>query len=358
MAQVKLFRKDDLTGFTVDRKRADLLIQTAGYTESYEEALAASTTLGGANYTGTAATPTQSGSTQLTKQSDSTQLTESAKNRIAEIGKLKFGSLLSQSLLDVWVENYLKSGEDESTAISAVRQTPEYKQAFAGNLNPDGATVKYTEAEYRQIEDGYRRKIESININPDVILTAERKQQLIENIVSPDELGSRIESVRSNVLGSIPEVKEFYLRNFNRVLTDEEILVSAIDPQIGQDIISGTISSTDIVAERIETAQIGAEALLAGEDISVEVAEQLKDLGLSVSAARRGFQQVRSIQQQALSQGRNVPTIQDIIEGTELGQSEELREVINIIRQQESASAVSLGATQATTGAVTGLIES
>ena len=59
MAQVKLFRKDDLTGFTVDRKRADLLIQTAGYTESYEEALAASTTLGGVNYTGTADTPTQ-----------------------------------------------------------------------------------------------------------------------------------------------------------------------------------------------------------------------------------------------------------------------------------------------------------
>jgi len=348
MAQVKLFRKDDLTGFTVDRKRADLLIETAGYTESYDEALAASTTLGGVNYTGTADTPTQS---------DSIQLTDAAKNRIAEQGKLKFGNLLSQSLLDVWVENYLKFGEDESSAIAAVRQTPEYKQAFAGNLNPDGATVKYSEAEYRQIEDGYKRKIEAINVNPDVILTPERKAQLIENVVSPDELGARIEAVRGDVLGSIPEVKEFYLRNFNRVLTDEEILVSAIDPQIGQDIISGTISSRDIVAERIETAQIGAEALLAGEDISVEVAEQLKDLGLSVSAARRGFQQVRSIQQQALAQGRDVPTVEDIIEGTELGQSEELREVINIIRQQESASAVSLGATQATTGAVTGLLE-
>ena len=83
MAQVKLFRKDDLTGVTVDRKRADLLIQTAGYTESYEEALAASTTLGGSNYTGTAGTP---------KQSDSTQLTESAKNRIAEIGKSKISN--------------------------------------------------------------------------------------------------------------------------------------------------------------------------------------------------------------------------------------------------------------------------
>ena len=61
-----VFRKDDLTGITVDRKRADLLIQTAGYTESYEEALSASTTLGGVNYTGTAGTPTQSNSIQLT----------------------------------------------------------------------------------------------------------------------------------------------------------------------------------------------------------------------------------------------------------------------------------------------------
>ncbi len=86
MAQVKLFRKDDLTGFTVDRLRADFLIENAGYTESYEEASSASTTLGGVNYTGTADTPTQS---------DSIQLTDAAKNRIAEQGKLKFGNLLS-----------------------------------------------------------------------------------------------------------------------------------------------------------------------------------------------------------------------------------------------------------------------
>ena len=58
------------------------------------------------------------------------------------------------------------------------------------------------------------------------------------------------------------------------------------------------------------------------------------------------------------ARGKSASEIEDIIEGTELGQSEELREVINIIRQQESASAVSLGATQATTGAVTGLLES
>ena len=51
-----------------------MLIQTAGYTESYEEALSASTTLGGVNYTGTAGTPTQSNSIQLTDASRKIEL--------------------------------------------------------------------------------------------------------------------------------------------------------------------------------------------------------------------------------------------------------------------------------------------
>ncbi|MDC3399623.1 hypothetical protein OAY22_03630, partial [Acidimicrobiia bacterium] len=188
-------------------------------------------------------------------------------------------------------------------------------------------------------------------------LTPERKAQLIENVVSPDELGARIGAVRTNILESIPEVKEFYLRNFSRVLTDEEILLSAIDPNIGKDIVSGTITSRDVVGQTIQTAQIGAEALLAGTDISFEVAEELRSLGLSVENARRGFQQVRGIQQQALAQGRDVPSVQDILEGTQLGQQEELQQVINIMRQTESRSAAQLGAVTTQAGAVTGLTE-
>lgn len=354
---VTLYRKDDLTGFTVTatkkktaRERADELISGAGYTESYEEAKAASTTLGGVNYAGSIGE-------EANKVSNSTTLTQEAKNKIVEKGKLKFGNLLSQTLLDTWVEAYIENGNDESSAIAAVRQTPEYKVSFAGNLNPDGATVKYTETEYAQIQDGYKRQFEAININPDIVLTPERKAQLIENVVSPDELGARIGAVRTNILESIPEVKEFYLRNFSRVLTDEEILLSAIDPNIGKDIVSGTITSRDVVGQTIQTAQIGAEALLAGTDISFEVAEELRSLGLSVENARRGFQQVRSIQQQALAQGRDVPSVQDILEGTQLGQQEELQQVMNIMRQTESRSAAQLGAVTTQAGAVTGLTE-
>ena len=257
----------------------------------------------------------------------------------------------------IYIQKYIETGNDSAEAIKAMRQTDEYKSVFAGNLNPDGVTVKYSEREYSQLIDGYKRKIDAIGINSDLIMTSERKQQLVENVVSPDELGTRINTVYSQVLQSIPQVKEFYKRNFNRDLTDEEIIASAIDPKVGQDIISGTISAKDVIGQRVLRSQIGAEALLAGTDITVEAAEALRAKGLNVETARRGFQKVRNIQQQALSQGRGVPTAQDIVAGLEIGEQEELDEIINIIRQTESQSSVIAGATKSKTGAVTGLTE-
>ena len=268
-----------------------------------------------------------------------------------------FGTLLSDTLLNIYIQKYIETGNDSAEAIKAMRQTDEYKSVFAGNLNPDGVTVKYSEREYSQLIDGYKRKIDAIGINSDLIMTSERKQQLVENVVSPDELGTRINTVYSQVLQSIPQVKEFYKRNFNRDLTDEEIIASAIDPKIGEGIISGTISARDVLGQRGLRSQIGAEALLAGTDITVEAAEALRAKGLNVETARRGFQKVRNIQQQALSQGRGVPTAQDIVAGLEIGEQEELDEIINIIRQTESQSSVIAGATKSKTGAVTGLTE-
>tara|TARA_R100000781_G_C4070978_1_gene124445 strand:- start:127 stop:993 length:867 start_codon:yes stop_codon:yes gene_type:complete len=268
-----------------------------------------------------------------------------------------FGTLLSDTLLNIYIQKYIDTGNDSAEAIKEMRQTDEYKSVFAGNLNPDGVTVKYSEREYSQLIDGFKRKIDAIGINSDLIMTSERKQQLVENVVSPDELGTRINTVYSQVLQSIPQVKEFYKRNFNRDLTDEEIIASAIDPKIGEGIISGTISARDVLNQRVLRSQIGAEALLAGTDITVEAAEALRAKGLNVETARRGFQKVRNIQQQALSQGRGVPTAQDIVAGLEIGEQEELDEIINIIRQTESQSSVIAGATKSKTGAVTGLTE-
>lgn len=271
--------------------------------------------------------------------------------------KEKFGTLLPDELLDIYVAAYVQSGNDEQQAISAVRTSNAYQSYYPGNLNPDGVTTKYSEAEYSQVIDGYNRKFESIGINPDAILTNERKKQLIQNIVSPDELGTRINTVYSNIITGIPQVKEYYQRNFGRTLTDEEIIASAIDPQLGQQIIAGTIAARDVVSQNVVRAQIGGQALLAGTDISIEAVESLRQQGLDPQAARQAFNQVQNIQQQAFAQGREVPDVQDIVEGLQLGDVEDLQQVSNIIRQVQAQSSVQAGARTTQAGAVTGLIE-
>lgn len=271
--------------------------------------------------------------------------------------KEKFGNLLPDELLDVYVVAYMDSGNDQQQAVTAMRQSTVYAKYYPGNLNPDGVSTKYTEAEYSQLMDGYERKFEAIGINPNVVLTDERKQQLVENIVSPDELGQRINSVYSNILNGIPAVKDFYMKNFGRELTDAEIIVSAIDPGIGQEIVNGTITAREVVSQNVIRAQIGGGALLSGVDISVEAAESLRQQGLDPNKARQAFNQVQNVQEIAAAQGRDIPSAQDIVEGTQLGSEEDFRLVSNIIRQQAAGSSAVGGARRTQQGQVTGLIE-
>ena len=151
--------------------------------------------------------------------------------------------------------------------------------------------------------------------------------------------------------------KEFYMKNFGRELTDAEIIVSAIDPSIGEGIINGTIAAKDVVSQNVVRAQIGGGALLSGVDISIEAAEALRQQGLDPAKARTAFNAVQNIQQQALAQGRDIPSAQDIVEGTQLGSEEDFRLVGNILRQQAVQSAAQTGARRTQQGQVTGLIE-
>jgi len=350
---VMLYRKDYLAGYNITDPKKIAALKSAGYTENKAEAEAASKTPGGQNYTG----PTTSSTDTTASAVSSTKLTQAAKDRISKSAKTKFGNLLTPTMLELYVDTYINSGNDADEAMAIVRQSPEYQNIYAGNLNADGATVKYTEAEYSQNIEAFGRKLSAIGIKPEFMLTTERKKQLTENVVSPDEFGTRVNAVYTSVLNAIPQVKEFYQRSFGRTLTDEEIIASAIDPNVGQGIISGTISSRDVVSANITRAQIGGEALLAGTDITADVAEELRKLGLSVERARAGFARVRDIQRQAQAQGRTVMSVQDIIEGTELGQMEEIKAVQNIIRQQEARSAAVIGAQTTQAGAVTGLVE-
>ena len=273
----------------------------------------------------------------------------------------KYNSKLPDELLTILATAYVDSGNDIAEATTKMRQSEEYKKTFAGNLNPDGVTVKYSESEYLNIVDAYKRKIESLGVNADLIMTSDRQQKLIENVVSPDEFGTRMSALYNSVVTAIPQVKEFYKTNFDRDLTDVEILASAIDPKIGQDIISGAIGARDVLAQRIVRAEIGGQALAAGYDISQSQAEALRQMGISGEQAQQAFQQAGQIAGIAARQGRQLGATQaeaaiEIVEGLS-GQEAEQRRLEKLLAQQQAESSAQLSAVRTQAGAVTGLIE-
>ena len=114
-------------------------------------------------------------------------LSTSARAAIISEAKSNFGPNFPDNLLSIFIDAYIDSGNDANEAGNIMRQSTEYADAFPGNLNPDGVTVKYTENEYLQIVDSFKRKIESLGVNSDLIVTNDRIKTLIENVVSPKE---------------------------------------------------------------------------------------------------------------------------------------------------------------------------
>ena len=283
-------------------------------------------------------------------------LTATAKAKLLSEVKLKFGQDFPDELLDVYVQAFIDTNQDANEAVVIMRQSEQYKNFFPGNVNPDGISVKYTEQEYLNLVDAYKRKIESIGLNAELILTNERIETLVTNVVNNNEFGNRIDAVYAQVVTAIPQVKEFYQRNFGKTLTDAEIIASAIDPNISAGLSSGAINAGEIISQNITRAQIGAEALLAGTDISIEGAEELRQAGLTAQQARAGFQVAPSLTELGQAQQRGV-TAQDIVEATQLGIAQQQERIGKLVAQQQSLSSAQVGAVTTREGSVTGLTE-
>ena len=282
-------------------------------------------------------------------------LSSTARAAIISESKAKFGPNFPDALLSIYIDAYIDSGNDANEAGNIMRQSPEYADAFPGNLNPDGVTVKYSENEYLQIVDSFKRKVESLGVNADLIITNERIETLIENVVSPKEFGDRVQSVYQNVLTALPQVKEYYQLNFGQELTDAEIIASAIDPNISQQLATGAIDASAVISQNILRGQIGGLAAAEGVNISLTQAESLRQQGLTAQTARQSFRQATQIQELAEQQGRTTDVV-DIVSGI-TGDPEEQRRVQRILGQQAGLSSAQTGAVRTQAGQYTGLEE-
>ena len=179
-------------------------------------------------------------------------------------------------ILQLFADEWSKTG-DPNVAISNVRRTTAYDTAFPGNKRPDG-TVKFDEVTYQGLRESYIGTLAEFGVprNTSVDLLDDRFTGLVEGEVSAREFAQRVGAVFQGVQENIPEVTEFYRENFGLELTPEAIFVGALDPTVGEEIVSG----------RITTAQIGGEAARAGFEISGEFAQRLQRDGISQAQAR------------------------------------------------------------------------
>lgn len=170
---------------------------------------------------------------------------------------------MSESLLSAYSSEWSLT-EDEQFALSAVRNTTEYQQMFAGNFDPETGEVRLSEADYMASRSAFDAMLESYDLNPayfqDDFITA------IENELSPTELIGRMEAAYERIVMSSDEVRRFYSESYGIEMTDAAILASAINPNIGEQILN----------RQIAISEIGGSAATRGFDIGLDFAGMLE----------------------------------------------------------------------------------
>ncbi len=260
---------------------------------------------------------------------------------------------LPPSILDLFAAEWAKTG-DPNVAISNVRKTDAYTAEFPGNKRPDG-TVKFDEVTYTGLKESYIGTLAEYGIprNTSENLLQTRLTGLVEGEVSAREFAQRIDTAYKGIQENIPQVQEFYATEFGLELTPEAIFMGALDPTIGEEIVSGNIT----------TAQIGGEASRAGFDISGEFARRLQRAGVSQAQARQIFASaeaqlptIQSLQAERGIESEEQFTLEDYTEAAVFQSPEEIEQIRLLEEEQASTFSPTTGAAR-TGRRVTGLTE-
>jgi len=258
---------------------------------------------------------------------------------------------LSQSgnLLQVYQDTWAETG-DANFALAAVRDSEDYDTIFPGNKRADGS-VRHSESEYKAIESGYKNVLSENGLN---YKTFENKfATLISGAVSVAELSQRVGLVR-RAIDENPDsdkVLEFYRDNYGIDMTKEGLLAASIDPGV----------SEEIFARRITMAEIGAEAKVAGAEISFGTVSELASAGVTEEQAASLFTQAvdeeKTLSALAAAQGREDLTTEEVVRSQALNDGETRKEIARILQQSASESSIATGAAKSQAGSVTGLTE-
>lgn len=125
-----------------------------------------------------------------------------------------------------------------------------------------------TEQDYMSHKDAFQRELRQWGLNPE--LFEGHHARLVEGEVSAQEFRQRIDAKATGVLQNLPEIRERFGQFYGiSELTDEALIASALDPEIGRQVLQG----------RITAAQISGEASRFGFERGREASERLAQVG-------------------------------------------------------------------------------
>jgi hypothetical protein len=189
------------------------------------------------------------------------------------------------ALIDAWFNEYLELG-GSSVATSAtnaserIRNDAEYRNLydsyFPGNRREDGS-LRHLESRYSNLMDSYRNALQGVNVNPD--LFEDKLAGLIAGDVDESEFTTRVESMYERVLESSTDIRDYYATNYGLDLTQEAIIASFLDPDVGNAVLN----------RQIAVSEIGGEAAIRGFDVDLGYAEELEATGMRREQAQALF---------------------------------------------------------------------
>ena len=260
---------------------------------------------------------------------------------------------LSGTLLQLFAAAWAKSG-NAANAIAEVRLTDEYKTEFPGNYNPETGQVRYNETTYKALEQSYIGTLAEYGIPRETskVLLAPQFVQLLEGEVSAREFQQRVSAAYEGIVDNIQGVQNFFSTNYNVDLTPEAIFMGALDPAVGEEIVSG----------RITASQIGGEASRAGFTITRSDAENLRRAGLTQEQARQLYTAAQTQlprlrdAQSIVEPGATPITLEEFTQAVVFQDPEQL-ENLRRIEAEEKSLFTPIGGPARQGARVTGLVE-
>jgi hypothetical protein len=195
------------------------------------------------------------------------------------------------------VESLARQGLSASEYSMELRKLPTYKERFKANEARINSGLRaLSEAEYVSLEDQYQQVMRQYGLPKSFYSTGKLGRQpelekFIAGDVSPVELEDRVQLAVDRVKNAAPEVVDALTKYYGGPggISQSNLVAYVLDPE----------RALPEIKRKIQAAEIGAAAQVAGATVGSMRAEELASRGVTQQQAQQGYQTIAELTPQA-----------------------------------------------------------